>query len=66
VSAFRTRSFFVLTGLLHTLTHALIKPIANPRAPVPVIGSAKLLDDDVVVDMRGSCPTTFTAFCDAV
>jgi hypothetical protein len=40
-----------------------MKPIVNPRAPVPVIGSAKF------VDVVGNCPTTFvivdTAFCEA-
>jgi hypothetical protein len=47
--------------------HALRRAIANPRAPLPVIGSAKLVDD---VDVSGNYPAAFVsvdaAFCDAV
>jgi hypothetical protein len=49
------------------LSHDLMKPIANPRAAVPVIGSAKLPDE---VEVSGNCPAAFvsvdTAFCEAV
>jgi hypothetical protein len=48
------------------MPHDLIKPIANPRAAVPVIGSAKLID---VAVASGICPAAFvsvdTAFCEA-
>src|ERR687888_301261 len=41
--------------------HDLRRPIVNPRAAVPVIGSAKSVDDVVVVDVSGNCPAAFVS-----
>jgi hypothetical protein len=52
------------------MPHDLMKPIAKPRAALPVIGSAKLVDDDVVDVSGGIYPAAFVsvdrAFCEAI
>jgi hypothetical protein len=53
------------------IPHDLRKPIANPKAPLPVIGSARFVDDVVVmVDVIGNCADAFVsvdiAFWDAI
>jgi hypothetical protein len=62
------KRFTFLKKIKHSIHHPLIKPIANPMAALPVIGSARLVDG--IVYATGICPAAVvsvdTAFCDAI